>query len=61
MCDPHIVIERDGDAYTVRVEPAGVGDHFAARYPTHKAALPYARMTGRLRGWRVEDRTGGAS
>lgn len=56
-----ILIERDGDRFSVTVEPAGAGDHFANSYPTHKGAASYAKMVGKLRDWSVEDRTGEAA
>jgi hypothetical protein len=58
---PTIVIDRDGDEYTINVEPAGVGDQFAAKWGKHGSAVSYARMISKSRDWPVDDRSGGAA
>lgn len=57
MADPRILIDRDGERFTVTVEPAGTGDQFANSYLTHKGAASYSKMVGKLRDWPVDDRT----
>lgn len=55
MANPRILIERDGEGFVVRVDPAPAGPDLSGRYGKHRDAFGFASGLRLAHRWPIVD------